>query len=449
MKPHAQTLSQWANQGILRAALILSASGLLVKVVATCREFVAASLYGRSDAMDAFLVAILLPNLLVNLIAESMNQALIPTLVRVRELEGSRAAQRLLNSSFLLLCTLLVAACLLMALAARFYFPLLAANFSAEKLALARQLFYMLLPMVVLMGIASNATAVLNLFERFAAPALVPAVTPLVTIAGILFFGQRYGIWAMAYATLAGVFVHALLVVIMMERHGYHLRLVWHGADDALREVAHQYGPVLASGLLASSGLLVDQAMAAMLAPGSVSSLVYANRYVSVVMTLLAGALSSAVVPYFSELVAHRDWAGCRQTLHTWLWRSAWGSVPFALLLMAASGVLLRLTLEHGVFTANDTASVLPVLLCSAIQIPFYAISRIDYRFIVTMRRTDLIFYCGGLNLLLDVVLNLLLMRLFGVAGIALATSLWTVSTFIFLRCAAHHLLRRAERLQL
>jgi putative peptidoglycan lipid II flippase len=49
------------------------------------------------------------------------------------------------------------------------------------------------------------------------------------------------------------------------------------------------------------------------------------------------------------------------------------------------------------------------------------------------MRRADLIFYCGALNLALDVVLNLILMRWFGVAGIALATSLWTVSTFLFL----------------
>jgi putative peptidoglycan lipid II flippase len=59
--------------------------------------------------------------------------------------------------------------------------------------------------------------------------------------------------------------------------------------------------------------------------------------------------------------------------------------------------------------------------------------SRVFYRFLVAMRRTDLIFYCGTLNLILDIGLNLILMRWFGVAGIALATSLWTVSTFLFL----------------
>jgi putative peptidoglycan lipid II flippase len=80
-----------------------------------------------------------------------------------------------------------------------------------------------------------------------------------------------------------------------------------------------------------------------------------------------------------------------------------------------------------------------------AIQIPFFAASRVFYRFLIAMMRTDLVLYCGILNLALDVVLNLVLMHWYGVAGIALATSLWTVSTFIFLWYWACKVLRRAE----
>jgi putative peptidoglycan lipid II flippase len=76
---------------------------------------------------------------------------------------------------------------------------------------------------------------------------------------------------------------------------------------------------------------------------------------------------------------------------------------------------------------------VAAVMAMYAIQIPFFVASRVFYRFIVAMRRTDLALYCGMLNLILDIVLNLVLMRRMGVAGIALATSLWTVSTFLFL----------------
>ena len=252
-----------------------------------------------------FFAAALIPGLLVNLISESMNQALVPTLVRVREQEGRERAQQLLSSSMLWMCLLLAAASALMALFAHGFFPLIASHFPPAKLELSIRLFYGLLPVVLLTGIATNCTAVLNTLDRFALPALAPTVISISILMGALLFAARFGIWAMVYATLAGSLLHAGIVVWMMEARGYRFRLRWYGMTEATREVAGQYGPVLLSCVVASGGLLVDQSMAAMLPSGSVSALVYANRFVSVVLTLLAGAVSTAIVPYFSRMIAH------------------------------------------------------------------------------------------------------------------------------------------------
>jgi putative peptidoglycan lipid II flippase len=271
-------------------------------------------------------------------------------------------------------------------------------------------------------------------------------VIPVTIVAGELLLGDRLGIWAMVYATLVGALIHAAVVAWMMDSHGYRFRLRWYGMTEATREVAHQYGPVLLSGVVASGGLLVDQSMAAMLPAGSVSALVYANRFVSAVLTLLAGAVSTAVVPYFSGMIAIGDWAGCRHTLRTWVRLTALVSAPIALLLIVGAHLLIRITFQRGAFGPHDTAVVTPVLAMYAIQIPFFVSSRVFYRFIVAMRRTDLVLYCGILNLALDIVLNLILMRWIGVAGIALATSLWTVSTFFFLWYWTRKLLPQAAQ---
>jgi putative peptidoglycan lipid II flippase len=432
------------NRSIFRAAVSVAVAGVIVKLLATFKEIAVASVYGRSDAMDAFLAAVLIPNLLVNLISESMNQALVPTLVRVREQEGRDRAQQLLSSSMLWMCLLLGASCAVMALAARGFFPLIASHFPPAKLELAVRLFYALLPMVLITGIATNCTAVLNTLDRFALPALAPTVISVSVLFGALLLGGRFGIWAMVYSTLAGSLLHAVIVAGMMQARGYRFRLRWHGMNQATREVAGQYGPVLLSSVVASGGLLVDQAMAAMLIAGSVSALVYANRFVSVVLTLLAGAVSTAIVPYFSRMIAHRDWPACRHTLRTWVRLTALASVPIAVLLIAGARPLVRIALQHGQFGPRDTSVVASVLAMYAIQIPFFVTSRVYYRFLVAMRRTDLILYCGILNLGLDIVLNLVLMRWFGVAGIALATSLWTVSTFFYLWYWSRKLLARA-----
>ena len=110
------------QRSILRAVLTVGAAGIAVKLAGLAKEIAVAGVYGRSDGMDAFLAAALVPALLVNLISESMNQALVPTLVRVRELEGRESAQRLLSSSMLWLSGLLIAASLLMAAGAHAFF---------------------------------------------------------------------------------------------------------------------------------------------------------------------------------------------------------------------------------------------------------------------------------------------------------------------------------------
>ena len=432
------------NRRIWNAATAVTVASLLVKLVATVKEFTVAGVYGRSDAMDAFLAAALIPGLLINLISESMNQALVPTLVRVREKQGRESAQQLFSSSMFWIVGMLVAASVVMGLLARTFFPVIGSHFAAGKLDLSVRLFYWMLPTVVLTGIASNCTAVLNTRASFALPALATIATPAaIMICAPLLVGHM-GIWALVCATLIGALVHVGWVASMMESHDYRFRMRWFGFSEPMREVVHQYGSVLLSSLVASSGLLVDQSMAAMLPAGSVSALAYAGRFVSVVLTLLAGAVSSAVVPYFSEMIAERDWESCRNILRTWGWLTLLVSTPVAAALIASAHLLIQVTFEHGAFGVADSAAVTPVLAMYALQIPFFVCSRVFYRFLVAMRRTDLIFYCGLLNLGLDVVLNLMLMRWLGLAGIALATSLWTVSTLVFLWYWSRKVLRSA-----
>ncbi len=433
------------DRRILSAAFVVIVATLAVKVVATAKEFTVAGIFGRSDALEAFLAAALIPGLLINLIAESVNQALVPTLVRVRVADGRERAQQLLSNTLVCACVLLVMASLGMGLTARFFFPLIGSHFSPGKVNLAVQLFYGLLPVVVLTGVASLCTSVLNITGRFALPALATIATPIAILVGVTLFASRIGIWAMVYGTVAGALLQTIWVGWMMRSGEFQLTLRWHGMSEATQQVLLQCGPVFLSGLVAASGLLIDQAMAAMLPAGSVAALAYAGRFVGVPMALLGGAISSAVTPYFSEMIAHEDWHECGRSLRIWAWSTASVATLVAVVLTAGAQTLVRLIFQHGAFGPQDTSAVSIVLAMYALQIPFFACSRVFYRFLVAMRRTDLILYCGLLNLALDVILNLVLMKRYGVAGISLATSLWTMSTLIFLGYWSWKVLSKAD----
>ncbi len=58
------------NRQILRAAGVVTVASIVVKLAGMAKEIVVAGAFGRSDAMDAFLAAALIPGLLLNLISE-------------------------------------------------------------------------------------------------------------------------------------------------------------------------------------------------------------------------------------------------------------------------------------------------------------------------------------------------------------------------------------------
>ena len=61
---------------------------VLVKVASVGKELVVAWRFGTGDELDAFFIAWLVPSLLIVVLADSFNGALIPVFVRLRELEG-------------------------------------------------------------------------------------------------------------------------------------------------------------------------------------------------------------------------------------------------------------------------------------------------------------------------------------------------------------------------
>src|SRR5438128_12271246 len=111
-------LSQWnlwlqrsVNRRIFAAMLTVGGLSLAVKIVSTLKEIVIAQQFGVGDALDAFLIASLVPSVAINVIAGSFNAALILTYVQVREQEGQEAAKRLCSSVLACNAVVLLAFC--------------------------------------------------------------------------------------------------------------------------------------------------------------------------------------------------------------------------------------------------------------------------------------------------------------------------------------------------
>jgi putative peptidoglycan lipid II flippase len=436
------------NRKIFSAAMIVAGGTAFVKVIAVVKELVVAAQFGTADELDAFLIALIIPSVIINIIADSFNAALIPTYIKVREQEGKSAAQELFSGATIWSVGLLLATTFFLLLAAPIYLPLITGGFSAEKVALTDRLLWMISPMILLTGINTVWGAILNAGERFALVALAPIATPAITMILLLTI-KDWGIFNLSIGMVVGQLLEMVIVGKTLQKQGISLVPKWHGFDDNLKQVAGQYAPMIAGAFLMCSSGLVDRSMAAMLPSGSIAALGYGERVISLPITIATTALSTAVIPYFSQMVALDDWKGIRRSLNYYMGLIFAVTIPVAGIIILFSEQIVRLLLQRGSFTAENTQTVALIQACFALQIPFYIASVLAVRLNSAMRNNKVMMWGSAGNLIVNVGLNYLFMNWFGVAGIALSTSCVYIFSFLFLSFCLLQNLKKVDDLGL
>jgi putative peptidoglycan lipid II flippase len=428
------------NRRVFSGMLVVAIIALLAKLVGAGKELVVADAFGTGSMLDAFLFAFLLPAFAINVLAGSFNAAVMPTYIRIRDNDGKAAADKLFASLVAVCIVLLVVAAGVMAIVGTSALTLLGKGFNEQTLALSHTFFYWLLPVVVISGIGHLFSTVINAGERFVAVALIPSITPTVTVIILLVFGNEWGIYSLAIGLVLGATIELLMLMMSAARENVSIVPRWNGMTTEIQTVISQYTPMLAGAFLMSSTVLVDQSMAAMLDSGSVATLNYANKVTAMILGVGAMALGTATLPHFSRLVASEDWSGLRHTFLTYSRLIIFITLPITVLLFVFSEPIIKLLFERGAFTAQDTVLVAKTQAFYVLQLPFYMLGILGVRLISAMVRNKVLLMIAIISLPLNIVFNYIFIQLIGVSGIAVATtcvyvmSVLMMYAFLFLK---------------
>jgi putative peptidoglycan lipid II flippase len=405
----------------------------LVKVAGAAKVVFTARAFGMSDGLDAYLIAFLLPSFVSDTLAGSLNLALVPTFIEVRETEGRESAARLYRTVLAASAAWLGVAAIVFGSAAPWLLHLLASSFSQPKLTLTVSLFWVMLAIVPITAFSVTWRSILNTEGWFAAPAVLPALTPIATIVFLLRFGAAWGVYSLAAGTLVGSALEAAFLAICMKLRGFSILPKWFGRTWALDQVARQYGPVMATVILLGGAPLIDQSIAAMLASGSVAALNYGTRFSTVLTAVGPSAVATAILPHFSKLTVTEDWARIRRSLRGYAAVILTVTVPVVVALIAISQPLVRLFFERGQFTGADTGVVARIQQFSLLQIPPAMVLALTVRLISSMKANQLLLRAAGFAACVNLIGDLILTRWIGVAGITLATAIVQFTTLFYL----------------
>jgi putative peptidoglycan lipid II flippase len=241
-------------------------------------------------------------------------------------------------------------------------------------------------------------------------------------------FAARFGVVILSVGTVGGVAIECLLLARAVRRMGYPICPIWLGRKNEswrsseMRSLRRQYVPLAISAIIASACVIVDQSVAGRLGPGRVSALDYGNKLVAVLLAVVAGAVSTAVLPVFSSLVAAQDWARLRRSVLIYSTAITALSIPVTVALAFYSGPLVRMVFEHGAFQPSAAKLVADIQRFAILQAPFAMFLGIATRLTSALSANRLLVWTGAAALLTDIVLDVVFSRWLGVSGIALAT---------------------------
>jgi putative peptidoglycan lipid II flippase len=424
----AGRLSRGLRSPAIRTLVVVGGIGVLCKVAALGRELLIAARFGASESLDAFLVAVVVPMTISNVVGNVLATSLLPQLLKVRQEQGLAAEVEAQRRAVFWSIVLLALVAVAFALAGPWALPWLSPGFTEGTRELTQRLLWMATPFGVIAGTTRLYAVLAESEGRFARTSFSPLLTAVLSVAVILLAGHEAP-WVLVAGLTLGATVELAFNASALQCTRYRcLPKVgrFTAFETTLMAVAW---PVSLGAFLYGLTTVVDQSMASLAGPGAVSELTYGNRFVAVVVSLVGTPLLQYAFPQFAKLAAEREFGRLRVEFRRFAFLALAVSVPLMIVLSAMSGLIVEATFQRGRFSPETAERVALVQTLSALQIPSVIVLMLGIRAVFALKLRHIMLYQGLGAVLANVVLDYVLVRSLGVPGIALATAVVTTGT--------------------
>lgn len=393
---------------------------LAARSVGLVKEATIAGLFGVSALVDLYVLALIMATFFVGPVAGSI---CIPLTFKVRQLyqSGALETQKLIvtatiSVSLLIMMVILVGLAVISGWLIEFQNSGLFSkfrDFHLNKYLLVVGLFSAF--MVI-------ADAVLSAQSRFATQSSIKFCVPTVIIVSCLMAPQHLLLHALFIGTIAGHFLETIIASFCIRGSLTMpgVRLI-SNIGDSFTSLLRQWPPMVASSIVVSGCVIVDQTMAVLAGEGSVAMISFGNRLTLGLLSLVS-VLWIVLFPQFIDQVTNRHFRQLRRSL------VGINAVVIVLGLLGCAVLafmsewITALMYQRGAFTSEDTDIVSRIQVFYFLHIPFYIAILINARVVNAFEKTRLYLLCNIALLICNVVLNLAFIEMFGVLGIAAAT---------------------------
>lgn len=429
--------SKDTDHGIARSAGVIALATLASRILGFVRDIVIAQLFGVYLYAQAFVIAFKIPNLFRDLAGEgAANAAFVPVFSEYLAKERTKEFWNLANVIMNLLLVVLSAITVLGMILSPVIVRLIAPGFAADpaKLAATVTLNRMIFPYVLLIGLTAYCTAVLNSLRHFTLPAFGPCLLNISIILCALAWGE--GIKGLASGVLIGGALQLAIQLPMLYRKGFRFHPVARFGHPAVRRIGVLLTPRLFSSAIYQLNNFADSifgSLAWIVGDGGVAALYFAYRLIQFPLGIFGNSLSQAILPALSSRAAEGDHTQLKETLLFGLRAVLFVMIPASVGFMVLSKTIISSLFQGGRFNAYSTGITSGALFFYSIGLFAYGATRIVQCGYFAIKDTVTPAKVAAIALVLNVCLNAIFMFPLKLSGLALATSISGISSFLML----------------
>ena len=422
---------------VAKAAIGLMIVTVLAKVIGFAREQVLSYVYGAGMYTDVYFATMNIPNVIFSIVGAALSTTFIPLYCEIESKKGNDEALKFSKNIFsivVLICLIIVSVSLVFA---EPLLKLFAFGFEGEKQRIGIDVTRILIMSGVFIGISNFLTAYLQIKNNFKIPGLISLPQNIIVIISII-LSVKYGPYTLVWGTLVGIASQVLFQFPFAYKEGFRIKPYINLKDEYLKRLVVLAGPVLIGVGVNQINIMIDKNLASLLKEGSISALNFADRLNGFILALFITSIVAVIYPMLSKLSNEEN----KSKFSEYIVKAS-NSIILLVIPISAGAIVLskpivKLLFERGAFDINATNMTAIALAMYSIGLVAYGLRDILNKVFYSLKDTKTPMINGIIALILNTVINLLIYKKMGHAGLALGTSLaafiCTILLFISLR---------------
>ena len=401
--------------------ILLMLATILCKILGFGRELVLTSTYGASIEADAYIVAVSIPTVLFTSIATTIATTFIPIFYEVDKNEGNAESSKFLNNIFNILLILSIIISIIGFVFSGQLVKIFAMDFSGEKLALAVRFTKIMVICTVFIGLSSLLTSYLQIKDEYTIPGIIGLPYNLLIITGII-ISSKSNVEIMAIGTVIGIASQLFFQLPFAIKKGYRYKFYINIKDKYIKRLLILIAPVFLGLCVNQINTIIDRSLASTLGDGVITILNSANRLNGFVLAMFITTIISVIYPKLSNLSNN----------NSEFKKLVRDSVNYVLLLLVPISVgtiilsnpVTSIVFQRGAFNQVATDMTANALAAYGLGMLGFGIMEILNKVFYSLQDTKIPMLTGIVTMTINIALNIILVRVWGHVGLALATSI-------------------------